>query len=335
MATTEEILGKIKRYKDAMDSESDAGIKKKFEDKILALEKDLKGMQSTEEKKEVVAIAEEKKELSAAENKLQKYKDAVAAETDPDVKARFQKKVDALTAELSGVKQEIKEDKKEADDHKKEIAQAVKEVKSSDKKVRGAAVKKIAGKSKAKKKIEAKKAARKQKLKKMLSELDMLIENNKKLRGKYAGKKVDLDRDAGRPSKPFGYRFKGKHDYRTPTPAQVSRGLRRGKIDYENRPNRADVFPKGYKKKEGLKLAKGGKIDAAVAKANKEKDEQRFAKPSGYRWKNIAVKKGVIKKGDLSKTPSKQMRDKYPAFIDFESRPSKSDKKPSRKYISL
>ena len=104
-------------------------------------------------------------------------------------------------------------------------------------------------------------------MKKILTDLSALIEKNKKLRKKYEGKGGDLERDASRSAKPFGYRFKGKHDYRVPTEAQIKRGLKRGTIDYEGRPNRSDVYPKGYKGKikleDGGMMAKGGYSDGS------------------------------------------------------------------------
>lgn len=88
-----------------------------------------------------------------------------------------------------------------------------------------------------------------------------MIEKNRKLKSKYGsgykgtGKPSDLERDAGRKAKPFGYRFVGKHDYRVPTEMQIKRGLKRGTIDYEARPNRADVNPD-----KKVKLADGGMV---------------------------------------------------------------------------
>lgn len=228
-------------------------------------------------------------------------------------------------------------------------------------------------------------------MRKIATELSALIEKNKKLRKKYEGQGVDLDRDAGRSAKPFGYRFKGKKDYRVPTEAQIKRGLKRGTIDYEARPNRSDVYPKGYKGKikleEGGMMAKGGmtkekaekrleelrkelraerisyaelaelqslkkyidKSDVELLEAagvdefkkggdvqgkqtDKAKDGQRFAKPRGWRWKDEALK--VVGKVKMGKSPSKFMRDKYPDLVYWEDRIDKSDKNPSRKYIS-
>jgi len=70
--------------------------------------------------------------------------------------------------------------------------------------------------------------------------------------------------------------------------------------------------------------AKGGSIDA-----------DRYAKPSGWRWKDIAVEDGIINRASLSHSPSEKMRKQYPDYVAFENRADKSDKKPSRKYQSL
>jgi hypothetical protein len=72
------------------------------------------------------------------------------------------------------------------------------------------------------------------------------------------------------------------------------------------------------------KMAKGGGIDG-----------QKIAKPSGWRWKNSAVTDGIISESSLYKTPSERMRKMYPDYVDFENRTTKSDKNPSKKFISL
>jgi len=73
-----------------------------------------------------------------------------------------------------------------------------------------------------------------------------------------------------------------------------------------------------------IDYAKGGSLDA-----------DRFAKPSGWRWKNSAVEDGIISRASLSHSPSLKMRRQYPDYVAFENRPTKSDKHPSRRYQSL
>jgi len=172
-----------------------------------------------------------------------------------------------------------------------------------------------------------------------MSDLEKLIAKNKKIREKYktesgrtvrvGGRAIDLERDAKRKSKPFGWRFKGKGDYRVPTEAQRRRNP--NAVDYEARPNRADVKSKGKVLLEdgGMMMAKGGNVN------DRKKDGQRIAKPSGWRWKNEAVEKKLIPKSAMYKTPSKYYREKYPDLVYFENRKDKSDKKPSKRYISL
>jgi len=263
---TQEILSKIAKLKKAVESESDADVKASYNKKIAALEAQVAEAEAKVEKKEEKAASEEKKTLSEADEKIKKLEKALASESDPDVKARYQKKLNELKGTLKDVKEEIKEEKKEIAEQKKEIKQAVKEVKSVQKEVRKTAIKKVAAKKVERKKVETKKTKRKEKLNRVLSDLDAMIEKNKKLKSKYGsgykgtGKPSDLERDAGRKAKPFGYRFVGKHDYRVPTEMQIKRGLKRGTIDYEARPNRADVNPD-----KKVKLAHGGNVkDSAV-----------------------------------------------------------------------
>jgi hypothetical protein len=263
---TQEILNKIAKLKNAIQSESDADVKATYQKKVDALEKQIAEAEQKVEKVEAKASAEEKKDLSEAEQKIKKLEAALSSESDPEVKERYQKKIKQLNETLQGVKEEIKEEKKEIAEQKKDIKEAVKEIKSVDKSVRKVAIKKVAYKISERIETAKKKSKRKDKLKSIVSELDALINKNKKLKAKYTaeykgtGKTTDKKRDAGRSAKPFGYRFVGKHDYRVPTEAQVRKGLKRGTIDYEARPNRSDVYPK-----RTVKLADGGMMaDGAV-----------------------------------------------------------------------
>lgn len=258
---TKELVNKIAKLKNAIDSESDPDVKKAYQKKVDALEKQIAEAEVKVEKVEAKAAAEEKKDLNEAEQKISKLKAALASESDPDVKERYQKKIKQLEETLKDVKQEIKEEKKEIAEQKKDIKVATKEVKSAQKEVRKTAIKKVAAKQVERKQVVTRKAKRKTKIKSIISDLDALINKNKELKAKYKGKGVDLKRDAGRSAKPFGYRFVGKYDYRVPTEAQVRKGLKRGTIDYEGRPNRSDKYPKG----QGMnvnggyaKLADGG-----------------------------------------------------------------------------
>jgi hypothetical protein len=427
---TQEILSKIAKLKKAVASESDADVKASYNKKIATLEAQVAEAEAKVEKKEDKSAAEEKKTLTEAEEKIKKLEKAIASESDADVKARYQKKLNELKGTLKDVKEEIKEEKKEIAEQKKEIKQAVKEVKSVQSEVRKTAIKKVATKIVERKKVEVKKTKRGEKLQSVLSDLDAMIEKNKKLKSKYGsgytgtGKPIDLERDAKRGAKPFGYRFVGKHDYRVPTEMQIKRGLKRGTIDYEARPNRSDVYPeRKIKLADGGMMADGGKVDARTylhinkkndndvfpliddgyyvklskhkqvnlggqiiesgmtkteainfakdlmsrlnipnenliidekyrvdqfadggmmedggmmkkggkVKVGKSKEDRaRFAKPAGWRWKEEALTKRIIERKQLSMSPSKKMRDKYPDFVYYEDRLNKADVKPTR-----
>lgn len=274
-----DVEDKIKKLEKAIANESDADVKKSFEKKLKMLKDSLSEVKQEvkEEKKEIaeqkkdvkeaakevqkvikqVEAAEqkqEKKNISDAEEKIKKLEKAIANESDEDVKKNFQKKLKQLKDSLSDVK---KESKDEAKVKKPVVVKAVRQVKAA-KPVRKTPIKKAAP-APAPKKAAPKKEERKKKLKGVLAELDALIEKNRRLKAKYGsaykgtGKPSDLERDSKRKAKPFGYRFVGKHDYRVPTEMQIKRGLKRGTIDYEARPNRADVSVK-----RKVKLEDGG-----------------------------------------------------------------------------
>jgi hypothetical protein len=65
------------------------------------------------------------------------------------------------------------------------------------------------------------------------------------------------DIDASRPAKPYGWRMRGKHNYKKPTRADITEG----RAYYEGRVNRADVKRKKYPMLErGGYMAEGGKL---------------------------------------------------------------------------
>jgi hypothetical protein len=367
---TQEVIAKLNKYKEMLEQESDADIRARYASKISQLEVSLKEAEQKVEKLEEKVATEEKKELSEAEKKIKKYKDFLDNESDPDLKARYQKKIKELQDSLKEVKEEIKEEKKDVAEQKAEIKKAVKAVKSAKatKVEKKEAIKKVEKKVRERKEVSVKRTRRGNKIKKIITDLDKLIESNKKLKQKYTGKGVDVKKDAARSAKPFGYRFAGKHDYRVPTKAQIKEGKASGKVVYESRANRSDVFPtraakladggktQGYDDREDERLSmEHGKISSKdlksthsrrddaqfeerMAKGGKvghtHEDKVRFAKPAGWRWKNTAVTKRIIDKSELSKSPSKAMREKYPNYVYFEDRLNKADNKPSRKYLS-
>ena len=337
--TNEEILEQVAKLEKGLSNPNvPESAKAPLKKKIELLKSQLKEAETKVEKREEKLEKEEKKvqdELEATIAKLEKG--LTNPSVPPSAKEAIKKKIAAAKEELAKQKKEIKEDKKDSEKEKKEIKKAVAKIDEIAKKARKTPIKgraKKEAKAKVPKvKVEEKKRAkksteRKSKLKGIVSDLEALIQKNKELKAKYSGKGVDLKKDAGRSAKPFGYRFIGKHDYRVPTSAQIKAGKKRGTIDYEARPNRSDKYPK-----QSVKLARGGDVQGKVS--SKHQDEQRFAKPTGVRWKDSAVKRGVIKKADLAKSPSKASQAKYPKLVYTEKRTDKSDKSPSYKYKSL
>ena len=274
---TQEILNKIQQLKDAIESTDDADTQKIFQKKLASFEAQIAESEKKIEKEEKKIEAEEKKELSSVETKIGQLKEAIDATDDPDIKSRFQKKLKELQDSVKGVKEEIKEEKKEVAEQKKDIKEAIKKVKTATtKSVRKTAIKKVKEVVTEVKKTTINKKKRQTKLKGIMSQIDALINRNKKLKEKYSksykksGKTTDIERDAKRSAKPFGYRFVGKYDYRVPTEIQIKRGLKRGTIDYESRPNRSDYYPE-----KKVKLADGGMMMSGgmMAKGGRTKDE--------------------------------------------------------------
>jgi hypothetical protein len=72
--------------------------------------------------------------------------------------------------------------------------------------------------------------------------------------------------DASRPAKPFGWRMRGKHNYKKPTRADITEG----RAYYEGRVNRADVKRKKYPMLErGGYMAEGGMINHGFRSGDK------------------------------------------------------------------
>jgi len=309
--------------------------KAKLKEKVEELKAKLKEAEKDIEKKEEKLEKEEKKVQSDVQDEIAKLEKNLNNPNLPDsVKEVMRKKIAAAKEKLAEQKQEIKEDKKEAAEEKKELKEAAKDVEKVAKEVEKVAkqedkpkkaVRKPIKKAKKeikKPKIKVKERAersekRKKEMRKIATELSALIEKNKKLRKKYEGQGVDLDRDAGRSAKPFGYRFKGRKDYRVPTEAQIKRGLKRGTIDYEARPNRSDVYPKGYKGKikleEGGMMAKGGEI-ADIDKMKKSLIQK--AKSKGI-YENFGQKEVRKLEDKYGYTPAVQKFDEWAMNFDL------------------
>lgn len=281
MADTKELLSKIARLKDSMEAETDAEMKERFRSKIDSLQKQVDDAEKAVEKQEAKVEKQEDKAMEEAEKKLQRFQDAMDAETDPDIKAKFKKKIEDLEKQLKGVKEQIAEEKKEIQEQKKEIEKASKEVESAEKQVRKQAIKKAEKQVESRQKVAGQKKKRKKEIENIIARLAELIDRNPRLREKYSNARggsysqypmVDLKRDAGRASKPFGYRFKGKGNNRVPRADQRDQS----NVYYEGRANRADVFPRRREKLDDggelMMMADGGMAKMADTTFLKEYD---------------------------------------------------------------
>ena len=250
-------------------------IKKKIED----LKSQIQKVEEVIEKKEEKIEKEEKAAQEDLEEVIKKFEKGLSNPNIPETaKDAMRKKIAAAKEKLAEAKKEMKEDKVEAEKEKKEIKKAVEKVEQLAKKAKkGKTPKKPAKPAKVKvehKKREAKAEKRKSKIKGMTEDLMKIIRSNKYLKEKYAGKNVDLERDAHRAAKPFGYRFKGEHDLRDPkevlSPKAFKSAVKSGRVYFEGRPNRSDKYPKGVPKHKSVEFADGGMMalnaDDAYAK---------------------------------------------------------------------
>lgn len=251
MADTAVLLEKIARYKDYLESETDEVLKEKYKGMVEKFEKQLAEVEQKVEKEEEKLEKKEEKAMDEVSEKLKKYTEMMNDSDDEDVKAMYKKKIEKLKSQIGEVKEQIKEEKKELQEKKDELKEAVKEVKEAEKSVRKVAIKKVQKTEKDRKEITKAKKERRRRLTSILTDLNRLVEETPSLRAKYEGEGVDLKRDAGRGSKPFGWRFKGKNNFKKPRPDQHGQP----NVYYEGRANRADV-----KRKGNIKLEDGGTI---------------------------------------------------------------------------
>ena len=262
--TRQEILDKIGQYEKGLSNPKlpDA-TKAAMVNKIEALKKDAEALEEKIEKKEEKKEEQEKKSIADLKAKVAQYEKGLSNPKLPEAtKSSMKKMIAKIEQDIKEQEKEVKEDKKESEQEKKEVKKAIQEVEKVAKRKTPIKRTPIAPKIKIQeKKREVKQEKRQGKIKEIMTDLQKLVEKNKELREKYKGKGVDLEKDAGRSAKPFGYRFVGKHDYRVPTEAQVKAGKKRGTIDYEARPNRSDKYPKAT-----AKLAKGGDFEKVKLK---------------------------------------------------------------------
>lgn len=258
MADVVKQLEKLARYKEGFESETDEVMKAKYKGMIEKIEKDIAEAEKQVVKEEEKVEKKEEKAVDEVSEKIKKYTAIMDDSDDPEVKSMYQKRIEKLKAQIGEVKEQIKEEKKELQEKKDELKEAVKEVKEAEKSVRTQAIKKAEKTQVDRKEIGKAKKQRRKRLRGILTDLNKLVSESDTLRPKYQGEGVDLKRDAGRGSKPFGWRFKGKNNYRKPRPDQHEQP----NVYYEGRPNRADVKPKAsVKLEDGGMMAKGGKIN--------------------------------------------------------------------------
>lgn len=252
MADTAALLEKITRYKDYLESETDDVLRDKYKKMIEKFEGQLAEVEQKVGKEEEKLEKKEEKAMDEVSEKLKKYTEMMNDSDDEDVKSMYKKKIEKLKAQIGEVKDQIKEEKKELEQKKDDLKEAVKEVKAAEKSVRKVAIKKVEKTEKDRKEISKSKKERRRRLTSILTDLNRLVEETPSLRAKYKDEGVDLKRDAGRGSKPFGWRFKGKNNFRKPRPDQHGQP----NVYYEGRANRADV-----KRKGNVKLEDGGVIE--------------------------------------------------------------------------
>jgi hypothetical protein len=256
--TKEQILDKIAKVEKGLANPGlTEGARVNLKKVVQQLQSDLASMEKAVEKKEEKIDKVEEKAVENLDETIAKLEAQLKRNPPAAIKAVFEKKLAAAKEKRGDVIKEAKEDKKEAKEEIKEVKEAVKEIKKAVATGRTAPIKKPKIQEK---KREEKSEKRVKKIKATTSSLQDLVNRVKGLKEKYIGRGVDLERDASRPAKPFGYRFRGKNDYRKPTQKQIEQGKKRGTIDYEARPNRSDKYPKGYKGSIREKLAAGGEL---------------------------------------------------------------------------
>jgi len=249
--TRAEIKERVSKIKRALASPAlpDAA-REKLEDQLDELEILL-------EEEEIITVQEKTNDKlkAEAEKKIEKLEKVVESpKTAPKVKQQVKK---SIASAKKQVKEAVKEDEKERKaKYQARAKKKVAEVKSGAKRGRP---KKVA--TPVKKVVKKRVSKAEVKYTKALKSLNALVNKTAELKAKYKGKGVDLEKDASRKAKPFGYRLKG-NNYRRPTKAEI----KSGEAYWEGRPNRADVKRSQYPKLEdGGMMKKGGLEGVGVA----------------------------------------------------------------------
>lgn len=269
MANISKMMADLKDLEESLDE-----LPEEFKDDIREEIKILKEEISMAKKEE----SAKDKMKEQAEKKIEKLEKVVESpKTAPKVKQEVKKSIASVKKQ---VKEAVKEDEKER--KAKYEARAKKKVASVKSGAKRGRPKKV---EKAVKKVVKKRVSKAEiKYTKALRSLNALVNKTAELKAKYKGQGVDLEKDALRKAKPFGYRLKG-NNYRRPTKAEI----KSGEAYWEGRPNRADVKRSTYPKLEdggmmddGGMMAKGGRTKKRT-KAQIIADQRFKAKKPGRR----------------------------------------------------
>jgi len=273
--TKEQLLKSIERAELALGRTDREGAKAVLQKQLDQMKTDLAALEKETAKKEEKI---EEKEQAAKEDfdaDIAKFEAMLKRNPGAKIREVFEKKLKEAKRKKAEMEAEAKADKAEAKQELQEVKEAVKDI---EKAVATGSIEPIKKPKIEEKKRENKSKKRIKTMQQTITSLSALVNRVQELKDKYiqssGSTSVDLKRDAGRPAKPFGYRFigKGKNAYRVPTPAEIKLGKKRGTIDYEGRPNHSDVYPKGYKGNVREKLAAGGTLMAKMAKGGITKE---------------------------------------------------------------
>ena len=333
--TRAEIKERVAKIKRALASPAlPEAAREKLEDQLDELEILL-------EEEEIITVQEKTNDKlkAEAEKKIEKLEKVVASpKTAPKVKQQVKKSI--VTAKKQ-VKEAVKEDEKERKaKYQARAKKKVAEVKSGAKRGRP---KKVA--KPVKKAVKKRVSKAEVKYTKALRSLNALVNKTAELKAKYKGKGVDLEKDASRKAKPFGYRLKG-NNYRRPTKAEI----KSGEAYWEGRPNRADVTRSKYPKLEdGGMMRKGGRTKAALIadqRLKAKKPGRREAESGQVYYESRPNRSdvnrrlrledgGMMKKGGRTKAAliaDQRLKAKKPGRreaesgqVYYESRPNRSD----------
>jgi len=242
----------IKNIKSAIAGTSNPKIKEALEKKLGIFEAELDGR---EDDKKVGKLEKE------AEKKIKAVEKVIASPKTPaKEKAVAKKKVEAIKKVVKEAKKDAEKEKVARRRGRPRKAEAAQKVAAKRGRPAKAAAKPVAAKAKpvkaAKKPVVKRKTKAVVKLQKAVSSLEKLVRRSKELRAMYAGKGVDLERDAARGAKKPGWRLAGTN--RRPTKADI----KSRRAYYEARGNRADIQKsKVPKLAKGGMMAKGGQVN--------------------------------------------------------------------------